>query len=72
MRNTLTIIQIIVSVLLMAAILIQARGTGLGSTWGGTGELYRSKRGVERIVFVATIILAAAFLLISIIGPLFG
>lgn len=72
MKNTLTIIQIVVSVLLMAAILIQARGTGLGSTWGGTGELYRSKRGVERIVFAATIILAAAFLLISIIGPLFG
>lgn len=72
MEKALIIIQIIVSILLMAAILIQARGTGLGSTWGGTGELYRSKRGVERIVFAATIILAAAFLLISIISPLFG
>lgn len=72
MKKILTIIQIIISIVLMAAILIQARGTGLGSAWGGGSELYRSKRGVERIVFVATIILAAAFLLISIISPLFG
>lgn len=72
MKKILIIIQIIISILLMAAILIQARGTGLGSAWGGGGEFYRSKRGVERIVFAATIILAAAFLLISIINPLFG
>ncbi len=70
MKEVITVIQIIIALSLMAAILVQARGTGLGSTWGGGGEFYRSKRGMERIIFIATIVLAAAFLLISIISPI--
>ncbi len=64
--KVISIIQILVSVLLVAMIVIQAKGTGLGSLFGGSGEFYRSKRGVERILFIATIILAALFLLTSI------
>lgn len=52
--------------MLIAAIVIQSRGTGLGSAWGGTGEFYRSKRGVERILFIATIVLATLFFFASI------
>lgn len=70
MKNLIVVIQIIVAALLMAAILIQAKGTGLGSAWGGTGEFYRSKRGVEKILFIASIVLAACFILISIINTL--
>jgi preprotein translocase subunit SecG len=70
MKEAITVIQIIIALSLMAVILVQARGTGLGSAWGGGGEFYRSKRGMERIIFIATIILAAAFLLISIISPI--
>jgi len=70
MKNLIVVIQIIIAVLLMAAILIQAKGTGLGSAWGGTGEFYRSKRGVEKILFIASIVLAACFILISIINTL--
>jgi preprotein translocase subunit SecG len=70
MREIITVLQIIIALLLMGAILIQAQGTGLGSAWGGGGELYRSKRGMEKIIFTATIILAAVFLLVSIISPM--
>lgn len=66
MKKIILILQILISVFLTAAIVIQARGTGLGSAWGGTGEFYRSKRGVEKILFIATVILAALFFLTSI------
>ncbi len=70
MKEIAVIAQIVISILLMAAILIQARGTGLGNIWGGGGEFYRSKRGMERVFFIATIAIAAIFLLISIINPI--
>lgn len=55
------IIEIIVAVLLTAAILIQSRGAGLGGVFGGEGGVYRTKRGAEKIIFNATIILAVIF-----------
>lgn len=56
------IAQIIVSVSLIILILLQARGVGLGSTFGGEGNFYFTKRGAEKIIFTLTIILAAAFM----------
>ncbi len=53
--------QIILAVLLMAAILLQARGTGLGAAFGGSGNVYRTKRGVEKKLFQLTIILSILF-----------
>lgn len=70
MKNLLTIAEIIIAGLLIAAILIQAKGTGLGSAWGGTGEFYRSKRGLEKILFILSIVLAFVFLLVSILNAL--
>lgn len=61
MEKTLPIIQIVVSLLLIAAILLQQRGTGLSATFGGEGNVYRTKRGLEKIIFSATIILAVLF-----------
>ncbi len=66
MRTVVYILQIVVSVLLMAAILIQSRGSGLGMAFGGTSTVYRTKRGAEKIIFRATIVLAILFLLISV------
>ncbi len=66
MRNTLLIAQIIVSILLTAAILLQAQGSGLGTSWGGGGETYHTKRGVEKIVFILTIIGVVVFASLSI------
>lgn len=61
MRLSITILEIIVAVLLTGAIILQAKGTGLGSAWGGSGETYQSRRGVEKVIFRGTIILAILF-----------
>ncbi len=61
MRSILAIIQIIISILLVAAILLQQRGGGLSATFGGEGNIYRTKRGLEKGIFVATIVLAVLF-----------
>jgi preprotein translocase subunit SecG len=57
--------QVIVSVGLMAAILLQARGAGLGATFGGDSSVYRSRRGVEKRLFQFTILLTALFVIFS-------
>jgi len=60
-KNVLTVIEIISAVLLIGSILLQAKGTGLGSSFGGGGEFYRSKRGLEKFLFVGTIVLIVIF-----------
>lgn len=72
MRVALTIIQIAVSALLVAAILLQRRGTGLSATFGGEGNIYHTKRGLEKWLFALTILLAIVFFglaLLTIILP---
>ncbi len=61
MKLALSILQLATTVLLTAAILLQQRGTGLSGTFGGDGNVYRTKRGVEKILFFATIALAIIF-----------
>ncbi len=60
--------QIIVSIALIIAILMQARGTGLSGTFGGDSAVYRSRRGVEKRLWqftVALLVLFVAFSLVS-------
>jgi protein translocase SecG subunit len=57
----LTIIQVILAIVLMAAILMQAQGTGLGAGFGGSGETFRTKRGIEKNLHTATIVIAILF-----------
>ena len=57
--------QIIVSIALIAAVLLQARGTGLSGTFGGDSAVYRSRRGVERRLWQFTIILLGLFVAFS-------
>ena len=66
----LLIPQILVPLLLTGVILMQSKGTGLGSAWGGAGEFYRTKRGAERVIFTATIVLSVLFLGLSIVSAL--
>ena len=66
MNNILAIGQIIVSIGLMAAILLQARGAGLGSAFGGDSSVYRSRRGIEKTLFQFTIALTVLFVVFSI------
>jgi len=58
--------QIIVSIALIAAILLQSRGTGLSGTFGGDSAVYRSRRGVEKRLWQFTILLLALFVVFSI------
>jgi protein translocase SecG subunit len=51
----------------MAAILLQSKGQGLSTSFGGGGEYYSSKRGVEKILFWATIIICVLFAITSIL-----
>lgn len=67
---TFAIFQVILSILLMVLVLLQAKGTGLGSAFGGEAGFYRTKRGFEKLLFRGTIIVAALFVIISIIGLL--
>lgn len=62
----ITIIQIIVCLLLIAAILLQAPGTGLSPVFSGGGEAYRSKRSIQKFLIIATIALSALLVLLSV------
>lgn len=62
MRNILTIGQVIVSVLLVLFILLQEKGVGLGAAFGGGGEFYRSKRGIDKFLFIGTVVLTVLFI----------
>lgn len=58
----INVAQIIIAVLLVTSILLQYQGSGLGAGFGGEGNFYRTKRGLEKKLFFATIILSALFL----------
>ncbi len=59
--NIFTIFQIIISVLLVVTVVLQSRGSDAGMAFGGGGESFRSKRGMEKVLFYATIILGVLF-----------
>lgn len=61
-KSILPFIQIVISILIVIVILLQQRGTGLSAAFGGEGNVYRTKRGIEKILFRATIVLAALLL----------
>lgn len=64
-RQYFQVVQIIVAVALTIAILLQARGAGLGSVFGGTGAVFKTRRGIDRLLFRMTIGLAVLFGLVS-------
>lgn len=61
------IVETIISVILIALILVQGRGAGLGASFGGSGEFYRSKRGLEGVLFKVTIGFIFLFLVSSLV-----
>jgi len=62
-RDFLIVLQIIVSLALVGAIIIQSKGTGFGRSWGGAASFTR--RGLEKLVFRSTFALAAIFILLA-------
>ncbi len=71
MNPVLSLIQIILGVVLIIVIIIQQKGSGLGSAFGADLGFYRTKRGAEKLLFYATIALSIAFILSSLIGLAF-
>jgi len=66
--DLLQVSQIIIAIAVGTSILLQARGTGLSSTFGGESTAYRSRRGLERTLFRLTVVLIAVFVFLSLIG----
>lgn len=67
MKQIVLLVQIIVAISLITLILLQAKGTGIGSAFGGEASFYRSKRGIEKLFVYLTIIFAALFFLLTVI-----
>lgn len=63
----MNVLQIIVSVTLIIVVLLQAKGSGFGAALGGMsgGSVYRTKRGLEKTLFQATILLIIVFIFVS-------
>ncbi len=66
-NNLLTIIQMILGIILIGLVLLQVKGTGLGSAFGGDLGFYRTKRGFEKLLFNSTIVVVALFLITSLV-----
>lgn len=68
MSTYLNIVQILISVILICVVLLQTRGSGFSSTFSSDSSIYRTRRGVERTLFNATIVLAALFVIVSVMA----
>jgi preprotein translocase subunit SecG len=70
MQTPLLLAQMILAIALIASILLQQRGTGLGGAFGGEVTAYRSRRGIERTLFSMTVVLAGLFVAFSLLNLL--
>ncbi len=68
MQNTLYIAQIVLSVALSLVVLFQVKGGGLGGIFGQQSSVYRTRRGVEKILFQLTIAFVVIFIVISVLA----
>ena len=66
-----SILQIIVSLVLIILILLQERSAGLSGIMGGESSFYQTRRGLEKGIFVATIVLAVVFAGLSLSALIF-
>ncbi len=63
----LNILEIVVAALLIGVILLQVQGSGLSASFGGSGESFRSRRSMEKLLIYLTVILATVFAVLSIL-----
>lgn len=68
LKGLLPYAQMLVAILLVVATLLQQKGTGLGSVFGGEGNIYQTKRGLERILFISTVILTSLFFITAVLN----
>ena len=68
MKTYLYLAQIVAAIALIALVLLQAKDVGLSSMFGGADMgVYKTRRGVEKTMFYATIGLGIAFLLLALL-----
>ena len=67
-EQIINVIQIILGIVIVGLILLQSKGTGLGSTFGGDMGFYGTKRGAEKMLFIFTIIVSIVFFLVSLVS----
>lgn len=68
----MNLLQIVISALLIGVVLLQVKGSGFGAALGGMsgGSAFRTKRGLEKTLFQATIILVIVFIGVSFLSVL--
>lgn len=67
MQSFLIVAQMVLSVALVVAVLLQVRGGGLGGIFGQPDSVYRTKRGVEKVIFQLTLVLVVLFAAVSLL-----
>lgn len=68
MKPFFLLLNIVLSILLVVLILIQGKGAGLGSAWGGGGELFQTRRGVEKLTLQFTVVVILLFFIVSFVN----
>lgn len=68
MLVSVQVIQIIISITIIALVLLQTKGSGLGGIFGGDGGVYRTRRGIEKTLYQTTIGLTVLFFVVSLIS----
>lgn len=63
--------QVIIAIAVVAAILLQRNDAALGGVFGGSESVAHTKRGIERGLFIATVVLGALFIITAILSLLF-
>jgi preprotein translocase subunit SecG len=71
MLDIFKILQVVFAVLLVILVLMQQRGSGLGMAFGGEGNVYRSRRGIEKFLFYMTIVVATLFCVTALFSVFF-
>ncbi|MCD6194748.1 preprotein translocase subunit SecG [bacterium] len=69
--SDLEIAEVVVAVLLVIFVLLQQQGTTLGGAFGGESVVYHTRRGIEKFLFVGTIILGLAFVILALLNVIY-
>jgi len=72
MPTYLAIAQLLVAIALIVVILFQLHGGGMGGIFGQSDSVYRTRRGIEKSLFILTIVLAVIFVIVAIISVLYS
>ncbi len=71
MNQYLPLAQIVIAILLIVLILLQQRGTALGSAFGQEGGFYATRRGIQKKILIATIVSGSLFIILALLNLIF-